>query len=64
MKRGNMEWEEKEGEEREGEEEKEDKYDMIRNWVKIWNKCYYHSRIDDYLVTEIFMEHIWEKDWV
>ena len=30
MKRGNMEWEEKEGEEREGEEEKEDKYD-IRN---------------------------------
>ena len=63
MKRGNMEWEEKEGEEREGEEEKEDKYD-VRNWVKIWNKCYHHSRIDDYLVTEIFMEHIWEKDWV
>ena len=30
MKRGNMEWEEKEGEEREGEEEKEDKYD-VRN---------------------------------
>ena len=60
-----MEWEEKEGEEREGEEEKEDKYD-VRNWVKnmIWNKCYYHSRIDDYLVAEIFMEHIWEKDWV
>ena len=27
MKRGNMEWEEKEGEERKGEEEKEDKYD-------------------------------------
>ena len=30
MKRGNMEWEKKEGEEREGEEEKEDKYD-VRN---------------------------------
>ena len=30
MKRGNMEWEEKEGEKREGEEEKEDKYD-VRN---------------------------------
>ena len=44
------------GREKEG-EEIEDKYD-VRNWVKIWNKCYYHSRIDDYLVTEIFMEHI------
>ena len=30
MKRGNMEWEQKEGEEREGEEEKEDKFD-VRN---------------------------------